>query len=79
MINRYLKVKVLVAKSCRTLCDPMDCCLLGSSGHGILQARMLEGVASFSPGDLPHLVITPGSSALQADSLPSESAGKTFI
>ena len=37
--------KVLVAQSCLTLCDPMDCSLLGSSVHGILQARMLEWVA----------------------------------
>ena len=30
---------------CLTLCDPMDCTLLGSSVHGILQARILEWVA----------------------------------
>ena len=35
----------LVAKSCLTLCDPMDCSLLGSSVHGILQTRILEWVA----------------------------------
>ena len=35
----------LVAKSHPTLCDPMDCCLLGSSVHGIFQARILEWVA----------------------------------
>ena len=29
-----------------------------------------------SPGDLPDLRIEPGSSALQADSLPSEPPGK---
>ena len=27
------------------LCDPMDCSLLGSSVHGILQARILVGLA----------------------------------
>ena len=38
-----------VSQSCPTLCDPMDCNLLGSSVHGILQARVLEWVAiSFS-------------------------------
>ena len=32
-------------------CDPMDCSLLGSSVHGISQARILEWVAiSFSRG-----------------------------
>ena len=47
----FSKVLVLVAQSCPTLCDPMDCSPPGSSGHGILQARMLEWVAiSFSGG-----------------------------
>ena len=31
-----------VAKSCPTLCNPMDCILPGSSVHGIFQARILE-------------------------------------
>ena len=35
----------LVAKSCLTLCDTMDCSPPGSSIHGILQARILEWVA----------------------------------
>ena len=40
-----------VVQSCPTLCDPMECSLLGSSVHGILQARILEEVAvSFSRG-----------------------------
>ena len=40
------KVKVEVAQSCQTLCDPMDCRV-----HGILQARALERVAfPFSRG-----------------------------
>ena len=34
-----------VAQSCPTLSDPMDCSLLGSSVHGIFQARVLEWVA----------------------------------
>ena len=42
-------VWVIVAQSCLTLCNPMDCSLPGSSVHGILQARLLEWVAiSFS-------------------------------
>ena len=36
---------MLVARSCPTLCDPMDCNLPGSSVHEILQARILERVA----------------------------------
>ena len=48
---RNLRVCMLVAQSCMTLCDPMDCSLLGYSVHGILQARILEWVAiSFSKG-----------------------------
>ena len=39
------KVKELVAQSCLTLCDPMDCSLPGSSVRRILQARILEWVA----------------------------------
>ena len=31
-----------VTQSCRTLSDPMDCSLPGSSSHGIFQARVLE-------------------------------------
>ena len=37
-----IKMKVLVAQSCVTLCNPMDYSLPGSSVHGILQARILE-------------------------------------
>ena len=42
-------VKVLVTQSCPTLYDPMDCSLLGSSVHGSLQARILDGVPLPSP------------------------------
>ena len=36
---------LLVATSCPTLCNLMDCSPPGSSVHGILQARVLEWVA----------------------------------
>ena len=39
------KVKRLVAQSCPTPCDPVDCSPQVSSVHGILQARILEWVA----------------------------------
>ena len=43
--------KILVTQLCLTLCDPMDCSPPASSVHGILQARILEWVASpFSRG-----------------------------
>ena len=31
-------------QSCQTLCDPMDCSPLGSSVHGIFQARVLSNL-----------------------------------
>ena len=40
-----LKVKMLVAQSCLTLCDTKDCSPAGSSVHEILQVRILEWVA----------------------------------
>ena len=43
---------------------------------GILQARILEWVASPPPRDIPNPGIEPRSPALQADSLPSEPPGK---
>ena len=67
-------MSLLVAKLCPTLCDLLGCNLLGSSVHGILQARILKWVAFPSPGDLPDPGIEPRSPGkeLQADSLPSE-------
>ena len=65
-------MKVLVAQPCLTLRDPKDCSPPGTSDHGILQARILDWVASsfywvsFDPG------IEPKSLTLQADSLLSE-------
>ena len=45
----------LVSQSCLTLCDPMEGSPPGSSVHGILQARILEWVATpFSRGFSPQ-------------------------
>ena len=59
-----------------TLCGPMDCSLLGSSVRGILQARILEWVATLSLGNLPNPGIEPRSPVLQLNSLASEPPGK---
>ena len=70
---------VLVTQSYPILCDPMDCSPPGFSVHGILQARILEGVAipfsrrSSWPRDQPW------SPALQADFLPSKPPGKPWF
>ena len=58
----YVCVCVLVAQSCSTLCDPMDCSPQGSSIHRIFQTNILEWIAiHFSTGSfqgsnpgLPH-------------------------
>jgi len=77
----FTSPRVLVAHSCLTLCDSIDCSPPGSSVHGILQARVLDwkGKLFLSPGDLPDPGIKPGSPALQADSLPSESPEKPSL
>ena len=48
---RVVGIKMLVAPSCSTLCNPVDSNLPGSLVHGIFQARILEWVAiPFSRG-----------------------------
>ena len=65
-------MKVSVAQSYPTLCDPMDCSPAGFSVHGISQARILEWAAiPFSRGSF-HSGIKLQSPALQVDALPSE-------
>ena len=69
-----------VAKSCPTLCNPMDCSPPGSSVPGTLLARILECVAiPSSRRDLPNpgiKIATPVFPALQVDSLPTEPPGR---
>ena len=63
-------VKVKVAQSCLTLCDPMDYTV-----HGILQARTLEWVALRFPRGSSQ----PMPPALQVDSLPAEPQEKPIF
>ena len=46
VLYKSFKVKVVVTQLCLTLCDPMDCSLPGFTVHGLLQARILEWVAT---------------------------------
>ena len=69
-------MKELVALLCPTLCDPIDCSTPDSSVHGILQARILELVATSPLEDLPNLGIKPGCPAWQVDSLLARPPGK---
>ena len=58
----------LVAQSCPTLCDPMDCSPPGSSVRGILQARILEWIAMpYSKGSSQPRDRTQVFSPLRAD------------
>ena len=49
-----------------TLCDTMDCSPPGSSVHGILQVRILDGLSLPPLGHLPDLGIKPVSPASPA-------------
>ena len=63
-VNAYQSVKVKVAQSCPTLCDPMD-----YTDHGILQAKILEWVA---------IPFSGGSSQLRDQTQVSCVAGRFF-
>ena len=67
-----MRSEVKVAQSCLTLCDSMNYTV-----HEILQIIILDWVAlPFSRGS-PNPGIKPRSPALQVDSLPAESGGKS--
>ena len=58
-------MKVKVAQSCLTLCNPMD-------SMEFSRPEYWSGKPFPSPGELPYPGIKPRSPALQADSLPVE-------
>ena len=64
----------LVAKSCPTLCDPIDCSSLGSS-MGFPRQEYWSGLLFPSPGNLPDPGTELMSPAWQADSLPLSHLG----
>ena len=65
----------LVAQSCPTLCDLVDCSLPSSSVHGNSPEKSTgEGCHALLQGIFPSL--EPRSPELQAPSLPSEPPGK---
>ena len=66
----------LVAKSCLSLCDPIDHSPPGSSVHGISRARILEWVAISSSGGLPRSGIEPTSPSLAGRFFTTEPSGK---
>ena len=64
-----------VAKLSDFFCDPMDHSPPGFSVHGISQARILEGLPVFPPGNLPYPGLELMSPALAADSFPLSPQG----
>ena len=69
----------LIAQSCPTLCDPMDCHQPGSSVHGLSRQEYWSGLPFSPTGDLSNLGVKfayLASPALQVDSLPTESLEK---
>ena len=66
----------LVSKPCLTLWNPMDCSMPGSSLHGILQTRILQGYVLLQ-GHLPDPGIKPIFPSWQVDSLPLSYQGNT--
>ena len=65
-----------VAKSCLTVCDPMNCSLPGFSVHGVFRAKCWSGLPFPFPRDLPDPGIKPKSPVWQVDSLPLTPPGK---
>ena len=77
--NNYFPIlghlKSVMSDSLQPLdCGPPDFCF-----HGISQARILEWAAISFSGDLPYPGIEPGSPALQAHCLPSETPGNISV
>ena len=66
----------LVTKSCTTLATPWTVACRGPLFMGFSRQEYWSGLSFPSPGNLPDPGIKPKSSALQADSLPTELQGK---
>ena len=62
----------LVTKSCLTLATPWTVAHRAPLSMGFSRQEYWSGLPFPSPGDLPDPGIEPKSSALQADSLPTE-------
>ena len=72
--TRVYLMKVKVAQSCPTLCDPMDYTV-----HRLLQARTLQWVAVPFSRRSSQPRVKARSPAFQVDSLPAEPQGKPYF
>ena len=67
-----LRLCVLIAQSCPTLCNLMSSSCQGPLSMEFTRQEYWSGLPFSSPGDLPDPGIKPGSPALQVDALPSQ-------
>ena len=70
-------VCVLVAQSCLTLCNPVDCSPLGALSMEFSRQEYWSGLPFPFPGDHPNPGIESRSLTLQGDSLPPKPPGKS--
>ena len=59
-----MKVKMLVAKSCPTVCNPMNCNCQAPLSMGFSRQEFWSGLPFPTPGDLPDPGIEPTSPML---------------
>ena len=74
-----MKMKVIIARSCPTVCDPWTVACQAPLSMEFSRQEYWSGLPFPSSGDLPDPGIEPGSPAFQADSLTSEPSGKPGI
>ena len=74
-----MKVKVLVAQSCPTLCNTMTVALQAPLSMGFPREEYQSGLPFPSPRDLLNPGMEPESPELQADSLPTEPPGNNTV
>ena len=75
-MQKKLKVKVESLSRVRLFVTPWTAASQAPPSMGFARQEYWSGLPFPSPGDLPNSGIEPGSSALQADALPSEPPGK---
>ena len=67
-----------VAKSCQTLCDPMDCTRQAPLSMGFSREEYWGGLSFPSPGDLLEPGVEPLSPALASKFFTTEPSGKPY-
>ena len=77
LFNHWGQMKVLVSHLCPTLHDLWTAAHQALLSMGFPWQEYWSGLPFPSPRDLPHSEIKHRSSALQADSLPTESPGES--